>query len=450
MLAAQVRERPGAGRLITGVLTVGTWTALARVAGAANVIAIARVYGASGEMDAFLFAFLAPSFFADVVAGSLTCSIVPVVTAVRLQHGEERAHRLSSGILAASTFVLLAIACAVLLGAHSISGLRGNHGAETRALTDNLLRLLTPLLPVTAILVCWRAFVNMHGWFALPAAAPVVTPLLTMALLFTTSGAAGVRLLCYATCAGALIEALLLAGLVRRLGYPLLPKWPGWMPEMGAVLRQYLPALAGTAITAGAGVIEQGFASRLPSGSLSAFSYGTKLTSVIVAVAGTALSTVALPQLSRLAAGRDWRAFRATFLRFSAVAVAVGTTAALALIAASGLLVRIMLQRGALSPADCAAVSLIQRCSLLQLPLAFVLTFAFVTASALRANRLILAAAPVAFAANVVFDLVLMRRFGAPGIAAAPAAADAIALITLCLLLYRLARATSGPLFTRF
>lgn len=441
MAVAQVTPaRSVNARIFAGMATVATLAALVRAAGGAKVIAMAHVLGASPAVDAFLFAFLVPSLFSDVVAGSLTPSIIPVLTAVRVQHSEERERRLSASILAGSTSLLVAISCLLAFGAGAIVQLRGAAGSETQELTRSLLWGLLPWLPLTGVIVCWRAILNMHERFAIAAASPVATPLLSIVLLYAAGRGAGVRVLCYGTWGGALVEALILAWSVRQLGYPLVPRWLGWSPDIRAVCRQYLPVAAGALITSGAGIIDQAFASRLEPGTLSAISYGTKLTGVVLTTAGTALSTAALPYLSRMSADHDWRGFRHTVTRYATAAALAGILASAVLIRLSGPLVHGVLQHGAFTARASEAVTLLQRCSLLQLPFAFLLAFGFVTASALKANRLMLTVAPVALVNTLVFDYVLMRSFGAAGIAAAPAASGAVLVTVLFLLLRRVIR----------
>ena len=70
----------------------------------------------------------------------------------------------------------------------------------------------------------------------------------------------------------------------------------------------------------------------------------------------------------------------------------------------------------------------------------FLLAFGFVTASALKTNRLMLSIAPVALLTTVTFDYTLMRLFGAAGIATAPALSDAVSLAVLFALLRRILR----------
>jgi len=438
MMATQtVQVRSVNTRILTGITTVGTLAALARVAGGVKVIAMAHVLGASPQVDAFLFAFLAPSLFSDVMAGSLTPSLIPVLASVRVHRGEAEARRLSANVLAASTALLLSACVLLACAAGWIVQLRGAPSGATNALTKALLWGLLPWLPMTGLIVCWRAILNLHERFAVAAVAPIATPLLSIALLYIVGRRAGVAVLCVGTWGGALVELLILAWGARQLGYPLLPRWRGWNADMAAVCRQYVPVAAGALITSGSGIIDQMFAARLAPGTLSAISYGTRLTGVVITVAGTALSTAALPYLARMSASADWQGFRKTVTRYATAAALAGLGVAAALMAMSGLLVRAVLQHGAFDTRASEAVALIQRCSLVQIPFALVVAFAFVSASALKENRLMLTMAPVALATTLLFDYALMKMFGAPGIATAPAASGAVCLIALFVQLRR-------------
>lgn len=441
MMAAQAAPaRSVNARIFTGMATVATLAAVVRVAGGVKVIVMAHVLGASPKVDAFLFAFLVPSLFSDVVAGSLTPSMIPILTAVRRRDGGEGARWLLGSILAGSTFLLLGVACLLGCGASLIVQLRGGTAGATQDLTRALIWGLLPWLPLTGFIVCWRAILNMHDRFAIAAVAPVATPLLCIVLLCLAGRGLSVWVLCLGTWGGAALEVSILALSVRQLGYPLVPRWHGWSPDIRVVCKQYLPVAAGALITSGSGIIDQAFAARLAPGTLSAISYGTKLSGVVITIAGTALSTAALPYLARMAADCDWRAFRHTVLRYATAAALAGTIAAALFIRFSGLLVRGVLQHGAFTAQASEAVTTLQRCSLVQLPFALVLAFGFVTTAALKANRLMLTIAPLALITTLVFDYALMRWFGAAGIATAPAASGAVCLAILFVLLRRVLR----------
>jgi peptidoglycan biosynthesis protein MviN/MurJ (putative lipid II flippase) len=121
--------------------------------------------------------------------------------------------------------------------------------------------------------------------------------------------------------------------------------------------------------------------------------------------------------------------------RYAIAAVLAGAAAAAVLIFLSGPLVQGVLQHGAFTAQASSAVTILQRFSLLQLPLAFLLALGFATAAALKANRLMLTIAPLALFTTLLFDYTLMRLFGAPGIAVSPALTDAVCLTVLFVLL---------------
>src|ERR1700704_5919076 len=64
---------------LANAATVGFLTAVVKLAGAAKIVVMARYFGVSDELDAFLTAFVAPSLFADVVAGTFTPALVPAL-----------------------------------------------------------------------------------------------------------------------------------------------------------------------------------------------------------------------------------------------------------------------------------------------------------------------------------------------------------------------------------
>ena len=95
-------------RVLFQMATVGAFTALVKVAGGAKIIFTARAFGVSDALDAYLIAFLLPSFVCDTLAGSLNSALVPTYIQLREREGQAAAHRLYRTVLAAGSLVLLA------------------------------------------------------------------------------------------------------------------------------------------------------------------------------------------------------------------------------------------------------------------------------------------------------------------------------------------------------
>src|SRR5438094_2829153 len=98
--------------VIIGVLTI-----LAKLVAIAKDLVIAKIFGTSDAVDAFLIAFMLPSFAISVVSGSLNNALIPVFIRVRETGGRPAGQRLLSNL----TFVSLALLVGVTLVMFALS-----------------------------------------------------------------------------------------------------------------------------------------------------------------------------------------------------------------------------------------------------------------------------------------------------------------------------------------
>src|ERR1700730_5909226 len=106
-------------RMLADTVTVGGWTSVAKLAGAVKLILAARLFGAGDAMDAYLIAFLLPSFFIDMFAGPLDSALIPTLIEVREKRGKEAAEQLYLTTLAAAGAALL-LAAGVVAAASAL------------------------------------------------------------------------------------------------------------------------------------------------------------------------------------------------------------------------------------------------------------------------------------------------------------------------------------------
>lgn len=418
---------------------MGALTSAAKLAGGLKVLVTARFFGTSDALDAFLIAFLIPSFISSVIAGSFTPSLIPLLVRTKTLQGPQAAHRLVRGALAFSMGLMLAAAAMLALTGRWLVPLAGwSFSAAKLHLATALFLGLLLWLPMSAAIATWRAVLNAEGRFALAAIAPLATPLVIIAALFLFAAPYGVAILCVGTVAGVAVECAVLTAAVRRMGYPVLPAWSRpRMPELSALRRQYVPLAASGIISSGCIVADQVIAGRLSPGSVSAWAYGTKLSTVLLAIVAAAVGAVVLPAFSHLAATENWTRLRHSVRLYCGIAAAVSIPAAALLIAVSGPLVRALFEHGEFQASAARLVTQIQRFALLQVPFSLVLAIAARLASALSANRLLLWMGAAALATDVVLDVVFSRSMGVAGIALASASVEAVSLMVLAALLYR-------------
>ena len=418
---------------------MGALTSAAKVAGAAKVMVTARFFGTSDALDAFLIAFLLPSFISDVIAGSFTPSLVPLLVRTRAEGGEEAAHRLIRRALGFALTAMLAAAVTLGLTGRWLLPLAGSSfPVDKLHLATTLFFGLLFWLPMSAYIATWRAVLNAHGWFALPAIAPLATPLASIVLLYTLAERYGVAVLCVGTVAGVAMECILLAVTVRHLGYPIRPVWNDWTaPELASLRRQYLPLAASAIISFACVIVDQSVAGRLGPGRISALVYGTKLAAVLLAVTASAAGTAVLPAFSRLAAERDWKRLRRSVLIYSGAVTLLMTPLTAALVMGSGPIVRLLFEHGAFHAGAAQLVTEVQRFALLQAPFAMLLAIVTRLAAALSANRLLVWMGAAALITDIILDVAFSRWMGVAGIALATPAVQCVSLCVLVVLLRR-------------
>lgn len=439
MIASFLRNGWRSRTLLRDSAAVGSGLVLVKLAGALKIVLLARTFGTSDALDAFLIAWMIPSFFAEILAGSLSTALIPALVALRQGRGGGQIEQLRASLLAVVLAVLSVLA--FLLWAASpllLPLLTSDFNAAKRELAGHLFLILLPILPLSGISTVWRASLNAEERFLAPSMAPIATPALINLLLLCRAGAVSIEVLAVIHVGGLLLELAILAAAMRRHRLSTLPHWSSRNTQLADIFRQQLP-LIGVALAANGGIlIDQSMAASLAPGSVAALNYGTRLATVIAGVIGGALGTVALPRFSKLVSAGDWQPIRHTIARYAWFSLLAIVPLAGLLIAASGPIVGLVFRGGGTGGAVTAEASglitSIQQYSLLQLPPAVFAAIVTRLISALRSNHLLLWVAIASLLLNAVLDLVLKQSIGLPGIALSTAVVQLISAICLVFL----------------
>jgi putative peptidoglycan lipid II flippase len=432
-------------RIFSATLTVASVTVLVKATGAFKLVAVAHVFGTSDSLDAFLIAFLLPTFIAEVIGASVNSALIPTYIEVREAHGRTAAQELFSGVVALSALLLCSAGALMLMAHRALLRLIGSgFDAGKLALADSLFVIMLPLAVLIGINSIWRAVLNACGRFALAAAVPGITPIVTILLLIGGARTWGVYALAIGAVAGTAVEMFLVGRGLLQQGMRLQPAWPQMNPAMKQVIHQFAPMLTGAVLAGGSLLIDAAMAATLGSGSVAALSYGQKLTLVIVAIGPMALSTAALPHFSLMTAMGDSAGVRNTIRAGWKLILAATVPLTLLLVYFSGPLVRVLFQKGAFTEADTQLVAAVQSCALLQIPFAMLSAFLARLVSSLKANRILMWGAMINLTLTGVLDYSLMQWRGVPGIALAAALVSMIGCCYLWLAVRSITSSTSA------
>ena len=431
--------RPGG--FATAVVLVGAAASVARAVALLKELAVAARFGTGDALDAFLLALAVPMFVAGAFRSALLSSLVPRLVSARERDGDERAESLLASSLSRHLIVAAALAAVLALAAEpTAQWLGGSFDEGKRALTARLLRALALFVLADGVAAVWTAALHARGRLVMATLGTASAPLATLAALALLSGARP-EILVLGTLAGALVEAVWAAALLRREGIRPFRWGPPLAPEARSAGRGFALLASGSVLMSLNPIVDQIMAAWLDPGSVASLAYGGRLASGVVSLAGTALATAAFPRYARFAASGDRGTLGRAFRRDVLASVLLGVGAAATLFALSTPIVRVVFQRGAFTSADTLLVSRIQAFYVLQIPGYLAGLLAARVLNALGRDGTMLAMAAGGALLNVGANLVLMRWLGAPGIALST---SVVYSMTALVLVWSSARAREG------
>jgi putative peptidoglycan lipid II flippase len=426
-------------RIAGGALLVAALTALVRLAMLAREVVVAATYGRGDALEAFLVAVLAPMSLGVALGSALHLVAVPTLTRLRRDHGAEAALAWERRFTVVSLMIAIAAALALAAAAPLIVALIApGFAAAKLELAERLAVAAAPLCVTTTAYSLISASLNADSRLAGAAILPAVTPLLTLAAVIAFGQARAWPLLGAAVIGGG-CECVAAAALLRR---PTVAAALAPAGELSSAWRQVALAFAGMLLQMAIPMVDQAFAARLESGSVSAVGYATRLALVPTSLAAAAIATAINPVLGRLAGDHApfWSALRWWNRRI----VLVGAVAAVVIAVLAEPLVGLVLQHGSFSGADTATVAALMRICLGALPF-YVLSIVGMRAlAALRLNHVFLRISAVNLLADVLVDALLVPRIGVTAIAIANVAVYAVFALQVVVAL-RAARRREAP-----
>jgi putative peptidoglycan lipid II flippase len=406
--------------IFNAAVAVSAASILVKLVATLKEFTVAGVYGRSDAMDAFLTAALIPGLLINLISESMNQALVPTLVRVRELEGRERAQQLLSSSMVWMCVLLVMASAGMAISARAFFPLVGSHYSEAKLdLSVRLFYWLLPVVLLTGIASTCAAVLNTTGRFALPALAPIATPIAILVCAPMLGAQLGIWAVVYATLIGAAAHAILMAWMMNSSGYRFHLRWYGMNEATREVTRQYGPVLLSSVVASSGLLVDQSMAAMLPAGSVSALVYAGRFVSVVLALLAGGVSTAVVPYISKMIALNDWEGCRRTLRTWGWLTVIVSVPVAVVLIAGSHLLIRVTFQHGAFGAADTAIVRPVLAMYALQIPF-FVCSRVFYRfLVAMRRTDLVMYCGLINLGLDIVLNLVLMRWFGVAGIALA-------------------------------
>ncbi len=301
--------------LLRTLATVSSMTLLSRILGFVRDFVIARAFGAGMLTDAFFVAFKLPNLLRRLFAeGAFSQAFVPILGEYKNKRGHEETKRLVdhvAGVLALAVFCVTALGVAAAPVVIWISAPGFAAHPEKFQLTVDLARIVFPYIFFMSLVAFAAGILNTWSRFALPAFTPVLlnVSFIAMALFATPYFDPPVLALAWAVFIGGLLQLALQIPALARIG--MLPRlslnWrAAWQDEgVRRILTLMAPAVLGVSVAQISLLINNIFATFLPTGSVSWLYYADRLMEFPSGLLGAALGTILLPSLAKCHASAD-------------------------------------------------------------------------------------------------------------------------------------------------
>ncbi|HLM64699.1 MAG TPA: murein biosynthesis integral membrane protein MurJ [Acidimicrobiales bacterium] len=339
---------------------------LSRSAGLIREVVISNYLGTTAAADAFKAALRIPNMLQNLLGeGVLSASFIPVYARMRAEEGEEEAGRLAGaicGLLLALSSVLIVIG---VVFAQPVTRLlvTGFSGDARFDLTVQLVRIMFPAMGLMPLSAWCLGVLNSHRKFFLAYVAPVlwnagqIVAVVAVALTGATSTQLATAL-AWGVVAGSIGEvAIQLPSVLKVLGRLRL-SINTRIGGVRSVLSRFGPVVMGRGVVQILGFVDLWLAAFLAVGAVSSLTYAQVLYLLPISVFGMSVAAAELPDLSRVKVHdpETRRVFRRRLEDgLGRILFYVAFTATL-FIVVGDVIVRALLQRGALDADDTTAI----------------------------------------------------------------------------------------------
>jgi len=289
--------------LIASTSTFSFFTLISRILGYVRDILIAIFLGTSIFADVFFVAFRLPNTFRRLFAeGTFNAAFIPSY-AGELAQSKKKANHFASNVFNLLFLILLFLVFIAEIFMPQLiyliaPGFYSN--PEKISLAIDLSRITFPFLLFISLASFFSAILNSYNKFAVAAAAPIVLNLILIGALFFSKwlNLSNVHVLSYAISLSGFLQLLILFFFVRRNFTPFLSLKIILDKKVKFFFNKLLPSIFSSGVTQ-INILVGTIIASFQAGAVSYLYYADRVYQINLAIAGIAVGTVMLPQLSK-------------------------------------------------------------------------------------------------------------------------------------------------------
>jgi len=289
--------------LIKSTGTFSFFTIISRILGYFRDILIAIFLGTGPLADAFFVAFRIPNTFRRLFSeGTFNAAFIPSY-ASELSQGKEQSDKFANNIfnilILGLFFIIIIIEILMPIFVFLIApGFNGD--PQKMNLVINLTRITFPFLLFISLASFFSAILNSHNRFAVASAAPIILNIMLIGVLFFSRilNEKLVYYLSFAVTLSGIIQLIFLYFFVKNFYLPKFNFKFKLNDKTKIFFRKLLPSIFSSGVTQ-INILVGTIIASFQAGAVSYLYYADRIYQINLAIAGIAVGTVILPQLSK-------------------------------------------------------------------------------------------------------------------------------------------------------
>ena len=294
--------------LIKSTSTFSFFTIISRLLGYVRDILIAIFLGAGPLADVFFIAFRIPNTFRRLFSeGTFNAAFVPSYSSLlkNRKNSEEFANSIFNLLILGLFFLVLIIEILMPLFVFLIApGFDGD--LQKMELVITLTRITFPFLFFISLASFFSAILNSHNKFAIASAAPIILNILLISVLLFGKilNDQLVYYLSYAVTASGILQFIFLYFFVKKYFLPKVSMQIKIDDKVKIFFKKLLPSIFSSGVTQ-INILIGTIIASFQTSAVSYLYYADRIYQINLAIAGIAIGTVILPQLSKYAQSKD-------------------------------------------------------------------------------------------------------------------------------------------------
>lgn len=419
-------------------LTISGLTVVSRILGVVREAVLVHFLGASIEMDAFTTAFKFPSFFRKFFAeGGFQSIFVPYYTDFVTLEKKKGAMYFASRIYTLTFWIMIAFVVIIHVFAREFTLLMAPGfitNPEKLELTVEFTRIIFPSIAFISLSTIYSGIlVSRQRFFPFAMAPILVNFILIASLLICQDSLTAGRRISYGVLAAGIFQLTYMYGCVKYHNYPS-PKFSNIRrtPMVKSFLKKLIPVLAGAGVAQINILVGTIFASILPTGSITYLYCADRFVQLPLAMFGISMGIVLLPEIAERIAKKQADGIKEIQDKSFLFTLRLTLPSVVGLITMAYCMISLLYGHGKFDQEAIQNTATVLKASACGLP-AFVV--AKIMSSVLFAQKdsaTPITAAITSIVANIIFSFILIKPFGAVGIAMASSIAGYVNVFVLC------------------